>query len=85
MLTPRLRNLDKRIRPVVRYEEQLEGACGGGAAASGQVQTVTNTVADLSKRTEDRLQSIVYWKSSGVRIPAALPRSKVSCPDCANA
>ncbi len=60
MLNASIADLDKRIRPMVRYEEQLEARAAGEQRLQGQVQTVTNTVADLSKRTEDRLQSIVY-------------------------
>ncbi|MCU0520203.1 MAG: hypothetical protein MUF84_05885 [Anaerolineae bacterium] len=60
LLNGMIADLDKRIRPMVRYEEQLEARAAGEQRLQGQVQTVSNTLADLSKRTEDRLQSIVY-------------------------
>ncbi|MGC9521450.1 MAG: hypothetical protein ACP5HG_06165 [Anaerolineae bacterium] len=60
MLNDMIADLDKKIRPMLRYEEQLEARASGEQRLQGQVQNVTNALADLSKRTEDRLQSIVY-------------------------
>lgn len=60
MLNDMIAELDKKIRPLFRYEEQLVARAAGEQRLQGQVQTVTNAVSDLSKRTEDRLQSIVY-------------------------
>lgn len=60
LLNAAVADLEKRIRPMLRYEEQLEARAAGEQRLQGQVQTVTNALADFSKRTEDRLQSIVY-------------------------
>jgi DNA repair exonuclease SbcCD ATPase subunit len=60
MLNDMIAEVDKKYRPTLRYEEHIEARAAGEQRLQGQVQTVTNTVADLSKRMEDRLQSIVY-------------------------
>ncbi len=60
MLNDMIADLEKKIRPVLRYEEQLEARAAGEQRLQGQVQNVSNALSDLSKRTEDRLQSIVY-------------------------
>lgn len=59
-LNDMIADFDKKIRPYARYEEQLAARAAGEQRIQGQVQVVTNDLADLSKRTEDRLQSIVY-------------------------
>ena len=59
-LNDMIADLDKKIRPYARYEEQLAARAAGEQRIQGQVQTITNDLADLGKRTEDRLQSIVY-------------------------
>jgi chromosome segregation ATPase len=53
-------DFDKKIRPYARYEEQLAARAAAEQRLQGQVQVISNDLADLSKRTEDRLQSIVY-------------------------
>ncbi|MGC9467329.1 MAG: hypothetical protein ACP5HS_01940 [Anaerolineae bacterium] len=60
MLNDMIADLEKKIRPMLRYEEQLEARAAGEQRLQGQIQTVSNTLSDFSKRTEDRLQSIVY-------------------------
>ncbi len=60
ILNDMIADLDKRIRPMARYEEQLEARAAGEQRLQGQIQTAVNTLADFSKRTEDRLQAIVY-------------------------
>lgn len=60
MLNDMIAEVDKKYRPILRYEEQLEARAAGEQRLQGQIQTTSNTVADLSKRMEDRLQSIVY-------------------------
>jgi chromosome segregation ATPase len=60
MLNDMIAELDKRIRPLFRYEEQLAARAAGEQRLQGQVQVTSNSLSDLSKRTEDRLQSIVY-------------------------
>ncbi|TFG73408.1 MAG: hypothetical protein E4H27_00830 [Anaerolineales bacterium] len=60
MLNTLIAELDKRIRPFSRYEEQLVARAAGEQRIQGQVQTISNDLADLGKRTEDRLQSIIY-------------------------
>lgn len=60
MLNESIGELENRIRPFMRYEEQLEARAVGEQRLQSQVQAVRNDMADFSKRTEDRLQSIVY-------------------------
>ncbi len=60
MLNDMIAEVDKKIRPLFRYEEQLAARAAGEQRLQGQVQTTANTLSDLAKRTEDRLQSIVY-------------------------
>ncbi len=52
--------LDKKIRGVLRFEEPLKAREAGEQRLQGQIQAVSNAVADLTKRTDDRLQSVVY-------------------------
>ncbi|MFP4343368.1 MAG: hypothetical protein ACLFU8_01630 [Anaerolineales bacterium] len=59
-LTQDLNLIDKKIRPLFRYEEQLEARAAGEQRLQEQVQQISSTVSDLSKRTEDRFQSVVY-------------------------
>jgi hypothetical protein len=60
VVNEQLTELDKKVRAVLRYEEALKAREAGEQRLQGQIQVVSNTVADLTKRTEDRLQSIVY-------------------------
>ncbi len=60
MLNDSIAELENRIRPFMRYEEQLDARAAGEQRLQSQVQAVRNDLADFSKRTEDRLQSIVY-------------------------
>ena len=60
VVNEQLTELDKKVRAVLRYEEPLKAREAGEQRLQGQIQVVSNTVADLTKRTEDRLQSIVY-------------------------
>lgn len=60
MLNDMIAELEKRIRPLLRYEGQLDARAAGEQRLQAQVQTLSNTVADFTKRTEDRLQSLVY-------------------------
>lgn len=60
LLNDMIADLEKRIRPMLRYEEQLEARSAGEQRLQGQIQTLSSTVADFTKRTEDRLQSLVY-------------------------
>jgi len=55
-----LAELDKKLRPLLRLEEPIKAREAGEQRLQGQIQVVSNAVADLTKRTEDRLQSIVY-------------------------
>ncbi len=59
-INEQLADLDKKVRGVLRYEEPLKAREAGEQRLQGQIQTVANAIADLTKRTEDRLQSIVY-------------------------
>jgi hypothetical protein len=60
VVNEQLTELDKKVRAVLRYEEALKAREAGEQRLQGQIQVLSNTVADLTKRTEDRLQSIVY-------------------------
>ena len=60
MLNDMIAGLDNRIRPLMRHEEQLDARAAGEQRLHSQVQTLSNSLSDFTKRTEDRLQSIVY-------------------------
>ncbi len=60
LLNDMIAELDTRIRPLLRYEEQLNARAAGEQRLQGQIQTQVNLLSDFSKRTEDRLQSLVY-------------------------
>ena len=45
---------------MLRYEEPLKAREAGEQRLQGQIQVVANELADLTKRTDDRLQPIVY-------------------------
>ncbi len=55
-----LADLDKKVRGVLRLEEPLKAREAGEQRLQGQMQQLVNELAGLTKRTEDRLQSIVY-------------------------
>ena len=59
-LTQQISDLEKRLRILPRFEESLEARTEGEQQLQTRVQTVANELADLSKRTEDRLQSLIY-------------------------
>jgi len=60
LLNDMIADLEKRIRPTLRYEEQLEARAAGEQRLQGQMQTLSSSVSDFTRRTDDRLQSIVY-------------------------
>lgn len=60
ILTQELATIDERYRPTLRYPEALEARAVGEQRLQMQIQQLSGTVADLTKRTEDRLQAIVY-------------------------
>lgn len=60
LLNDMIADLEQRIRPFTRYGEQLEARAAGEQRLQGQIQTVSNSLSDFTKRTDDRLQSIVY-------------------------
>jgi hypothetical protein len=60
MLNDMIAGLDNRIRPLMRYEEQLDARAAGEQRLQSQIQVLSNALSDFTKRTEDRLQSIVY-------------------------
>lgn len=53
-------DMEKKSRPLYHYAEALKAREAGEQRLQGLVQTLTNSLADLTKRTEDRMQSIVY-------------------------
>jgi len=60
MLNDMIAGLDNRIRPLMRHEEQLGARAAGEQRLQSQIQALSNSLSDFTKRTEDRLQSIVY-------------------------
>ncbi len=60
MITDRLVELEARLRVLPRYEEQLKAREAGEARLQGQYQQINATVSDLSKRLEERAQTLVY-------------------------
>lgn len=60
IVNEQLTEMDKKMRAVLRYEELLKARESGEQRLQGQIQVISNTMADLTKRVEDRLQSIVY-------------------------
>jgi len=60
MLNDMIAGLDNRIRPLMRHEEQLDARAAGEQRLQSQIQALSNTLSDFTKRTDDRLQSIVY-------------------------
>ncbi len=52
--------VDERYRQTLRYPEMLEARAVGEQRLQTQLQQLTGSVADLTKRTDDRLQAIVY-------------------------
>ncbi|MCJ7548051.1 MAG: hypothetical protein MUQ30_00020, partial [Anaerolineae bacterium] len=60
MLNDMIAGLDNRIRPLMRYEEQLDARASGEQRLQSQIQVLSNSLSDFTKRTEDRLQSIIY-------------------------
>ncbi len=59
-INEQLTELDQKMRPLLRLDEPLKAREAGEQRLQGQLQTVANSIADLTKRTDDRLQSIVY-------------------------
>ncbi len=59
-LTQEIAEVDKRVRPLYRYEESLQARAAGEQRLQTQIQQTANALADLTKRTDDRLQSIIY-------------------------
>lgn len=60
MLNDMIAGLDNRLRPLMRHEEQLDARAAGEQRLGSQVQGLSSSLSDFTKRTEDRLQSIVY-------------------------
>ncbi|HQE93441.1 MAG TPA: hypothetical protein PLH19_05250 [Anaerolineae bacterium] len=60
IVNEQLTEMDKKVRAMLRYEELLKAREAGEQRLQGQIQVMSNTMADLTKRVEDRLQSIVY-------------------------
>jgi chromosome segregation ATPase len=60
LLNQEISELDKKIRPLFRYEEALQAREAGEQRLQARVQQITQQTADLEKRLEDRMQSVVY-------------------------
>lgn len=52
--------VDERYRPTLRFSEMLEARAAGEQRLQTQFQQLSGAVADLTKRTDDRLQAVVY-------------------------
>jgi chromosome segregation ATPase len=59
-LTQEIADLEKRLRILPRYEESLEARSEGEQRLQARVQAIANELTDMTKRTEDRLQSLIY-------------------------
>lgn len=59
-LSQEIVEIDRKYRPILRHEEILQARAAGEQRIQTQVQQISNSVTDLSKRLEDRLQSLVY-------------------------
>lgn len=59
-LTQEIDELEKKIRPLPRLEEAIAARKSAEQRLQGQIQQLSTTLSDLTKRTEDRLQAIVY-------------------------
>ncbi|MGC9398390.1 MAG: hypothetical protein ACP5HM_04570 [Anaerolineae bacterium] len=59
-LTQEIAVLEKKLRVLPRFEESLEARAEGEQRLQTRVQTIANELTDLAKRTEDRLQSLIY-------------------------
>ncbi len=55
-----LADVDKKLRTLPRLEERLQAREAGEQQLQTQTQQLTNSMADLGKRAEDRFQSVVY-------------------------
>lgn len=59
-LTQQMADLEKKLRVLPRHEEALEARAEGEQQLQARVQAVSNELTELTKRTEDRLQSLIY-------------------------
>ncbi len=60
MLNERIIELDNRIRPYARYEEQLKAREAGEMRLQSQYQQIAAEMSELSKRIDERAQSLIY-------------------------
>lgn len=59
-LSQEIGTVDQRYKPMLRHNEALEARMVGEQRLQTQLQQLSGAVADLTKRTEDRLQAVVY-------------------------
>lgn len=59
-LTQQIADLEKNLRVLPRYEETLDARAEGERQLQTRVQAIANELTDVTKRTEDRLQSLIY-------------------------
>ncbi|MBN2003073.1 MAG: hypothetical protein JXA21_06920 [Anaerolineae bacterium] len=59
-INEQLAEIGIKLRDLMRLEDPLKAREAGEQRLQGQMQTLSNALADLTKRIEDRLQSIVY-------------------------
>jgi len=58
-LSQEIITVDERYRHTLRFPEMLEARAAGEQRLQTQLQQLTGAVADLTKRTDDRLQAVV--------------------------
>ena len=59
-LSEQIGELERKIRPMLRYDEAIQAREAGEQRLQAQIQQISNELSDLTKRTEDRLQPMVY-------------------------
>jgi len=59
-LTQQIADLEKNLRVLPRYEEALDARAEGERQLQTRVQAIANELTDVTKRIEDRLQSLIY-------------------------
>ena len=59
-ISEQMGDLERKMRPMLRYDEALQAREAGEQRLQAQIQQISNELSDLTKRTEDRLQPMVY-------------------------
>jgi chromosome segregation ATPase len=59
-VTRQLADLRKELEPLPRYDEEIQGLRAENNRHSGLITSLQHQFAELDKRNEDRLQSVIY-------------------------